>query len=259
MGSLISTGWASGRSGDMEWLGASCREISWKRFLAQEPYHPWGGKLQTLCCLLYVVSTRWAVRCCQWLVANTYVLCHYVHISLLFDTSLSLIKPAQDAFEKSHQPPFFLTGFGHLQMTFLLNLDSETLTARHQTIRIDSLASLLTWVCSNSTWKATEGPENNPTLSYPTSKLFDAFWNRKLNERKCIKNSPTLAWIQQWNENHLQISEKVFEHHNLSHKRNSYGDITYESLIQICQWAMATYVEKCWSNWIISPQSSGWK
>ena len=204
-----------------------------------------------------------SVTHCKWAM---WLLCHYVHISYIIIYHYFLIRAypwsnPPDALEKSHQPPVFLTGFGHLQMTFLLNLDSETLTARHQTIRIDSLASLLTWVCSNSTWKATEGPENNPTLSYPTSKLFDVGIKKPMREN-VSKNSPTLAWIRQWNENHPQISEKVFEHHNLSHRRNSYGDITYESLIQICQssWrAMATYVEKCWSNRIISPQFSGWK
>lgn len=185
--SLISPGWASGSSGDMEWLGASCREISWKRLqqgtLSSMRRQAAKPMLPIICRINQMSSSVLPVTH-----ANTYVLCHYVHISLLFDKSLCLINPPRDALEKSHQPPVFLTRFGQLQMTFLLNLDSETLTARHQTIRIDSLAWLLTWVCSNSTWKAIEGQENNPTLSYPTSKLFDAFWNRKINERKYIKN-----------------------------------------------------------------------
>ena len=39
--------------------------------------------------------------------------------------------------------------------------------------------------------------EKHPTISYRTSKFFGAFWNRKLNESKYIKNSPTLACIRQ--------------------------------------------------------------
>ena len=155
--------------------------------------------------------------------------------------------------------PFFLTRLGHLQ-----NLDSETLTA-YPKIRIGSrftcfgprfslefvvippekrqkdLKNIRPFPTENPSSSVHFGIENwmkaNILKIHPLWHVYGS--ETKINRKFPKKSSKITVWV-------TRKTLKVTPPMSHSSRFTSW-------------WVMATYVEKCLSNWIISRQFSGWK